>query len=210
MQKIYYKVADRPDEQIKAFKNRYDFVSEDEIKSVFSEHWYEVESLERSSSWWTAHLIYYAQIKWRKDKLVFRSNSWEKWWFTKPEIVMLSEKIVTDIVSTLWVLTNKILHVDISRKTFPFDYQIEEKLKWVDPENFIDKNWKFLHHKDNYDTMSYELWQSIAEYSDIKFSWFWLMNEKEVLKWNIEWVNSTFYEYITGLLKMLRNHQIVI
>jgi len=35
MKQIYYKVADRPDEQINAFKNRHDLITEDEIKKSF-------------------------------------------------------------------------------------------------------------------------------------------------------------------------------
>jgi hypothetical protein len=35
MEKIYYRVADRPLEQIEAFKDRYNFVSENDIKEVF-------------------------------------------------------------------------------------------------------------------------------------------------------------------------------
>ena len=140
MKNIYYKVADRSDEQINSFENRYELISIKEIKEVFEINWYNVETLEKSNSWWTAHIIYYAKIVWRNDRLVFRPNSWEKWWFSSPEIVMLSEKIITDIVGTLWVKTNKILYVDISRKNFPFDYQIEEELIWVDPERYIDKN----------------------------------------------------------------------
>ena len=197
MQKIYYKVADRHDEQINAFKNRYEFVSEEQIKAVFSENWYEVESLEKSNSWWTAHIIYYAKIRWRSSRLIFRSNSWKKWWFNTPEIVMLSEKIITDIVATLWVKTNKILHVDISRKVFPFDYQIEEELVWVDPEKYIDNQGHFLDNMEDYDRLSYELWQNIAKYSEIKFTWFWLFDEKEIIKWNIIWTNTSFYDYIT-------------
>ncbi len=201
MQKKYYKVADRPDSQIEAFKNRYDFVSEDEIKNVFLKNWYEVESLEKSSSWWTAHLIYYAKIVWKKDRLVFRSNSWDKWGFIKPEIVMLSEKLITDKVLEIWVSTNKILFVDISRKYFPFDYQIEEELLWVDPEKYIDNYSKFLGKKEDYDKLSYELWQSVAKYSDIKFNWFWLFDEDKIISWDIEWIDSNFYDYITTNLE---------
>ncbi len=197
MKNIYYKVADRPDSQINSFKNRYDFISEVEIREVFLKNWYEVEELEKSSSWWTAHLIYYAKIKWKKDRLVFRSNSWKKGWFEEPEIVMQSEKIITDLVSEKWVSTNKIIKVDISRKYFPFDYQIEEELIWVDPEKYIDESWKFLDKKEDYDRLSYELWQSVAKYSQIKFSWFWLFDESEVLKWKVVWMKSDFFSYIT-------------
>jgi len=35
MKDIYYKVADRSDEQINSFKNRYELISIKEIKEVF-------------------------------------------------------------------------------------------------------------------------------------------------------------------------------
>lgn len=164
MNNIYYKVADRSDEQINSFKNRYELISVKEIREVFEINWYNIEFLEKSNSWWTAHIIYYAKIVWRNDRLVFRSNSWEKWLFSSPEVVMLSEKIITDIVSTLWVKTNKILHVDISRKNFPFDYQIEEELIWVDPEIYIDKEGNFIDTK-----LDYELRMNLYELR----TWIW-------------------------------------
>lgn len=201
MKDIYYMVADRPQKQINSFKNRYNFVSETEIKDVFLKHWYEVENLEKSSSWWTAHLVYYATIKWKNWRLIFRSNSWEKGWFKTPEIVMLTEKYVTDIVNTSWVNTNKIIKVDISRKNFPFDYQIEEEIIWIDPEKYIDSDWKFLWTQKEYEKMTFELWQSIAKYSNIKFERFWLFDEKEILNWKLIWFSETFFEYITTNLE---------
>lgn len=205
MKDIYYKVADRSDEQINSFKNRYELVSKEDIIKVFNINWYTVESLKKSSSWWTAHIIYYIKIVWRNTRLVFRSNSWKEWWFNKPEVVMLSEKIITDIVRTLWVKTNNIIHVDISRKDFSFDYQIEEELIWVDPEIYLNEDENFIDTKENYDTLSYELWQSIAKYSELKFDWFWLLNEDKILKWKVEWTNNNFYDYITTNLNLHLN-----
>lgn len=197
MENIYYKVADRPQKQIEAFKNRYDYVSQDDIISIFKDRGFEVESIKKSESWWTGHLIYYIKIKWQEKELVFRSNSWVLLWFEDREIIMFWEKIITDLVSRIWVRTNKILEVDISREKYQFDYQIEEKLIWVDPERYIDENWKFLDSKEKYDQLSFELWQAIAKYSNLKFVWYWLLDEEELLKWNIVWLNETFYDYIT-------------
>ena len=59
--------------------------------------------------------------------------------------------------------------------------------------------------KENYDTLSYELWQSIAKYSELKFDWFWLLNEDKILKWKVEWTNNNFYDYITTNLNLHLN-----
>lgn len=110
-------------------------------------------------------------MTWHDKELVFRSNSWELGWFKTPEVVMLTEKIVTEIVNAKWIKTNKILHCDISREHFPFDYQIEEKLIWVDSEGYLNSDWEFLDSKEDYDRLSFELWQYIAKYSNITFKW---------------------------------------
>jgi hypothetical protein len=198
MEKIYYRVADRPESQIEAFKNRYALVWESEIKDVFESLGYKVFGIEKSRSWWTSHIIYYVETRknWEEKTLVFRGNSWEKWGFQKPEVIMLWEKLVTDLVLSTWVVTNRILQVDISRKEVPFDYQIEEKLFWIDPEIYIDENGNFLGWQKNYDKMSFELWQAIAKYSSLEFEKFWLPEETEILKWKIVWTCNTFYEYI--------------
>jgi hypothetical protein len=126
---------------------------------------------------------------------------------------MFWEKLITDLVSDVWVETNRILQVDISRKVYPFDYQIEEKLTWVDPEIYIDERWNFLDWKGAYDKISFALWQAIARYSNLKFTNFWLPDESEILKWNIIWKNRTFYEYITTNLEehliFLREHWVI-
>jgi len=200
--KIYYAVADRSSEQINKFWNRYDYISEQEINDVFKKYWYSLESLEKSQSWWTAHVVYFAKIVGQKERLVFRANAGKKWGFYSPEVSMLTEKIVTDTVKSLWIATNKVLHVDISRSRFPFDYQIEEELIWVDPERHINEKWDFLWEKEEYDALSFELGAAIAAYSEIKYEWFGLPDEQHIQSHQkIIWKNSSFYEYITTNLE---------
>ena len=196
---IYYAVADRPDEQVLGFENRYEYISETQIREVFSHNWYKVRSMEKSKSWGTAHLVYFVETlkDWEASTLVFRANGWEKWWFKTPEISMLSEKIITDAVRVLWVSTNTILAVDISRKYFSFDYQIEEVLEWEDPERYLDDNGRFLDRRSDYDKMSFELGQTIAKYSDLEFQGFGIFDNEAILEWKIQWTKNTFYEYIT-------------
>ena len=203
-EKIYYAVADRTDEQIAGFEKRYEYISETQIHDVFSRNWYTVQSMKKSESWGTAHLVYFVEVveKWEKQTLIFRANWWDKWWFNTPEISMLAEKIITHAVKVLWVSTNTILAVDISRKYFPFDYQIEEVLKWEDPERYLDDNGSFLWSKEDYDSMSFELWQAIAKYSDIKYSWYGIFDSEAILQGNIQWTKSTFYDYITTNLDL--------
>jgi len=200
-QNIYYTVADRSDEQINSFLHRYDYVSQEQIETIFKIHWYNLECIEKSESWWTAHIVYFVIISERKERLVFRANWWEKWGFHSPEFTMLSEKIVTDTLSLLWIPSNIILHVDISRKLVPFDYQIEKELLWIDPELYIDEKWFFSGTQQDYDQLSFELWSMIAQYSNIIYSWYGLPKEELLCEWKIIWSYNTFYEYITTNLK---------
>ena len=196
---IYYAVADRSARKIEGFARRYDHISEWEIVEVFSRYWYRVYSMMKSESWGTAHLVYFVDCE--KDKvrktLVFRANAWVKWGFEDSEISMLAEKIITDTVRRKWVSTNTILEVDISRSVVPFDYQIEEVLQGEDPERYVDENWKFNWSKEDYDRMSYELWQAIAKYSQIQYSGYGIFDEAIIREGKIQWKNKNFYEYIT-------------
>ena len=201
---IYYAVADRSPEQIAAFSERYDYISQKQIKSIFSHNGYSVLRMKKSKSWGTAHLVYFVDCKKEetKQRLVFRANAGEKGGFLKPEITMLSEKIITDAVRALWVATNNILHVDISRDNFPFDYQIEELLVWEDPERYLDDSGRFLWGKEAYDQMSYELWQAIAKYSTIKYAGYWIFDQEALKNGNIVWKHQDFYSYITTNLEI--------
>ena len=203
LDEIYYAVADRSDKQIQEFSNRYTHISELEIWAVFSHHGYRVTSMKKSTSWGTAHLVYFVEVKeniWSR-KLVFRANAWKKWGFDTPEISMLSEKIITDAVRKMNISTNNILYVDISRILFPFDYQIEEVLEGVDPEQYIDSEGNFRDSREDYDRMSYQLWQTIAKYSELRYTGFGIFQEEAVVTWKIIWKDTYFYDYITTNLE---------
>ena len=55
--------------------------------------------------------------------------------------------------------------------------------------------------------------RNIAKYSDITFEWYGLLNDKNILNWEIVWEKDTFYEYITTNLKIhleyIYNKQVV-
>ena len=130
-QDIYYRVAHRPQEEIDSFANRYDNFPEEVIPDIFRQTLsLEVENYRKSSSWGSSHVIYFVSIKGQEQPLVFRANAGHG----EPEVVMLTEKLVTDKVLEIGLKTNKILHVDVSRKDFPFDFQIQEMLQGKEPE----------------------------------------------------------------------------
>lgn len=117
MQDIYYAVAHRSQEQIDTFKSRYQDFDDKLIPDIFQKTLgLSVLSWMPSDSWGSSHIIYFVTIKDLKKPLVLRANTG----WGEPEIVMLTEKLVTDKVLELGLKTNKILVVDVSRKSFPF------------------------------------------------------------------------------------------
>jgi len=127
-----------------------------------------------------------------KDKLlVFRANlGFNK----KPEAMMKAEKLICEEVEKIGVPTNKILYVDVSRKTHDFDYQIEECLEGSDIEN------NFKGTREEYDKLSFDLGMFIGTYSKIKFSKFGMFDEKAIKQNILQGSKTTFFEYITTCL----------
>lgn len=167
---IHYPVAHRSQEMIDSFKTRYDDFDESIIASVV----YEAIGLKpvkvtRSSSWGSAHVIFFLKFKDHRD-LVFRANIN----MPEPEVEMLIEKHVTDLVAAHDIPTNQIVHVDISRKKYDFDFTIQERLGGIDPED------EFTGTKEDYDTFNFETGQAIAKLGQIKLDGFGRFNEELV------------------------------
>ncbi len=162
MTDIYYAVAHRSQEEIDSFKTRYDEFNEEVIPAIFDKDLnLTVTNVKRSESWGSSHVIYYVQTQdkvngkaregalgQKNEELVFRANLGMN---PQPEAVMLVEKLITDQVAEIGIPTNRVLHVDISRKNYSFDYQIQEKILGNDLEDH------FQGTQEEYDAMSYEL-----------------------------------------------------
>lgn len=193
MADIYYAVAHRDQKEIDSFKGRYEAFDQSVIPSLFKESLnLEVTSVSRSTSWGSSHVVYFVTVKGSKNPLVFRANlGFNK----KPEAVMKVEQLICLQVEKRRVPTNKVLYVDISRKSYPFDFQIQECLVGSDIEN------NFKGTRQEYDRLSYDLGTYIAMYSQIKFDKFGMFDEHEANHNNLRGTKKTFYEYLTLCLE---------
>lgn len=191
MKNIYYPVAHRDPEHINSFKTRYKDFGDSVIPQIFKDTMdLEVESWKKTDSWGTAHVIYFVKIKGQTEELVFRANTG----YGEPEWSMLSEKLTTDLVLSRGLPSNKVLYVDISRKHYPFDFQIQEKLGGADPEvNFPDG-------QKEYDQLSFELGQYIAKLSEIKLRGYGLFDPQQAQQGILAGVHDNFYDYLTTRL----------
>lgn len=192
MSDIYYAVAHREQEEIDSFKSRYDRFDISHISPIFqSALGLHTTDIKPSTSWGSSHVIYFVTVKERKDKLVFRANlGFNK----KSETMMKVEQLICEEVAQTGAPTNKVLYVDISRKSYKFDYQIEECLRGSDIEN------NFKGTKGEYDKMSFDLGVYIATYSKIQFDKFGLFDEESAKKNILAGSKNTFFEYIITCL----------
>lgn len=103
---------------------------------------------------------------------------------------MLTEKLVTDKVRSVGLPTNHILHVDVTRKHVPFDFQIQETLEGTDPEvNFPDS-------QIEYDQLSFELGHFIAKLSEISLDGFGLFNEHAASNQQLVGQHKSMHDYV--------------
>lgn len=183
---IHYPVAHRDQALIDSFKTRYEDFDQSAIPGIILDVMgLEVQSVERSPSWGTAHVIYYLKFKDHRD-LVFRANIN----MPEPEVEMLVEKLITDLLATKGITTNRILHVDISRAKYPFDFTIQERLGGIDPEDEFDGT------EEEYDQFNFETGQAIAKLSEIKLKGFGRFDPEEAKKGNLVGTKSKLSDYI--------------
>lgn len=205
MSDVYYTVAHRNQKEIDSFKNRYDNFNTSLIPTIFKKSLgYTVVNVQQSTSWGSSHVVYFVTIKNKDEPLVFRANLG----FNKtPEIVMKVEKLICEAVAKLHVPTNKIIYVDISRKVYPFDFQIQECLEGSDIEN------NFKGTQKEYDKLSFDLGAYIAIYTQIKYDLFGKFDSKAIDSDILKGTKNTFYEYITTCLeqdlKFLTDYHVV-
>lgn len=191
MKNIYYRVAHRSQEEINSFKTRYQDFPVKLIPDIFKKTLnFEVIDWKQSNSWGTSHVIYFVNIKNLQDPFVLRANLG----FGRPEIIMKVEKLITDKVINLNIPSNKVIYVDISRKLFSFDFQIEEKLAGNDLE------YHFKGTQATYDKMSFDIGKYVAIYQQLTFDRFGLFDEKKALFNILIGTKNTFFEYIITCL----------
>jgi len=205
MSDIYYAVAHRDQKEIDSFKTRYDEFDISVIPKIFKDALnLQVIDIKQSTSWGSSHVVYFVEIKGSAEKLVFRANlGFNK----KPETVMKIEKLICEKVARLKVPTNKVLYVDVSRKKYPFDFQIQECLEGSDIEN------NFKGTKEDYDKLSFDLGKYIATYSKLQFEKFGRFDEVAISNNVLIGSKKSFFDYITTCLeddlKYLKDNQVI-
>ena len=159
---IYYPVVHRSDSQIEALKHRYETFDETSIPTIIKHSGFTAHSWKKPDSWSTSHVIYLVTVKEQSAPIVLRANiGWGE-----EEYYMQVEKSITDRVAALGVPVNRILFVDVSRKNFPFDYQIQQMLVGRDIEN------AFAGSLSYYDQLSFDLGRYVASWGVLKFDGF--------------------------------------
>lgn len=188
MDDIYYTVAHRSQEEIDSFRTRYQDFDTAVIPQIFADAVrLTATDWKQATSWGSSHVIYFVTVKEQREPLVFRANlGFNK----KPEVIMLVEKLVTDDVAKVGVPTNKVLYVDVSRKVYPFDFQIEEALIGEDLEDH------FKGTQEEYDRLSFELGQLVAKIHTITYPKFGKFDEAKALEGALAGTKDTFYDYV--------------
>lgn len=113
-------------------------------------------------------MVYIVTVKEQARPLMLRANIG----YGPPETYMLVEKLLTDKVAALGIPVNKVLFADISRKQFPFDFQIQEQLEGKDIEDH------FHGSKIEYDELSFQLGKCTALWGEFEFDGFGRFDDK--------------------------------
>jgi hypothetical protein len=188
MNDIFYTVAHRSQDEIDSFKNRYQIFKTELIPEIFKKALdYDVIDWKQSNSWGSSHVIYFVRTKQITKPLVLRANIGYN---QQPEYVMKVEEILTKKVKKIGVPTNILIYSDISRKEFPFDYQIQEMLEGYDTEK------DFKGTQKEYDKISYDLGRYIAIYSGLHFPGFGRFDEQSITKGILKGEKTSLYEYM--------------
>lgn len=186
MNDIFYPVAHRSDEEIAALFKRYELFDTNLIPGIFKVLGMTAISWRKPESWSTSHVIYIVTVKERPRPLVLRANiGWGE-----PERYMQIEKIITDKVATLGVPVNRIVHVDISRSTHPFDYQIQEMLEGSDIEDH------FHGTRADYDQLSFDLGRYVGMWGELELNGFGRFDEEKALQADLVGTKNSMYDYM--------------
>jgi len=161
-------------EEVAFLKKKYDLFNIHIIKEIFKDVLNaQVEKITKPTIVGLPHVTYFVRTKDKKE-YCFRANLGNE----KPEIELIIEKLASDLAAKNGVPTNKILSVDCSRKNYPFDFQIQERLFGENPE------YNFTGTQKDYDKLSFQLGQIIAKLSEIKTTKFGRFSKKIAEKKN--------------------------
>ncbi len=191
MSDIYYRHAHRSQELIDLVKKRYELFNTSLIVEIFQKALgLTVVSWQRPDSYGTMHVIYAVTVKEQPRPLLLRANVGTP----TPQVEMQIEKLLTDRVAKLNIPVNRILYVDISRKVYPFDFQIQEVLAGADLEDHFNGS------KDEYDRMSFALGQYVARLGEIQLNGFGRFDEDQVKQGSLVGTKKSFSGYMVVCL----------
>jgi len=189
---IYYAVAHRPEQEIKSFVSRYADFDESLIPHIFKQALgKKVVSHRRSKSGGSSHVVYFVRLDGHKEELVLRANTGIN---PEPEGVMEVERLITKQIADLGLTTNEILYTDISRQHFPFDFQIQKKLRGQDPEI------SFTGTQKDYDRLSYQLGEYVAKYHSLEYPLFGRFDLCSAQKGQLQGTKINFFAYLETCL----------
>lgn len=178
--------ANRTPREVAKLKKKYELFDNRYIGKIFADVvGLKVSGIEKPLNVGLPHVTYIVHFTNNKD-LIFRANLGPK----EPEIQLLKEKLTADLALERKVPSNRILHVDITRKKYPFDFQIQEKLGGLDAEIV------FKGSQQDYGAYAFNLGQVIAKLSDVKLSGFGHFKDSEVVKGNLLGESHSFFDYI--------------
>lgn len=189
MKKHFFHVgggAAKTHEQVAFLQKKYLTFQTDEIHSIFESVLHvKVQSITKPFVDGLPHVTYLVNTTDSKE-YCFRANIGTD----KPEVELLMEKLTSDLVRKNGVPTNTILYVDYSRKNYPFDFQIQEKLFGENLE------YNFKGNQQDYDKLSFELGKIIAKLSNIELPDFGRFSEVELKHNKLQGVVKSNYDYI--------------
>lgn len=179
--------ANRSLAEVEQLNKKYEVFDVAYIHKIFKDIFnLDVKEIHKPINTGLPHVTYIISFYNHKD-LVFRANLGTD----KPEIQLLKEKVIADLVLKNDIPSNKILHVDISREKYPFDFQIQEKFEGLDAEKVFNGS------KEDYDKYSFDIGQIIAKMGDISFSGYGHFDDSLLSQNKLQGENSSFYDYIS-------------
>ncbi len=148
---VYYFNSHRSSDLVLSLQNRFETFDESIIPEIFKDFG-EAESWTVNQSFGTGHIIIFVSTKDGKE-YVLRTN----YGIAEPEKYMQFEKYFAQQYESVGIPTAKVLHSDISREKYPFDYQIMEKLGGYDLKTDPDIT------EEQYEMISQDLGKVVAK-----------------------------------------------
>jgi hypothetical protein len=188
MEKYHYTGggANRTVEEVEKLQKKYETFDTKYIHEIFNKVLgLKVKEIQKPMNVGLPHVTYIVSFENHED-LVYRGNlGWDE-----PEMQLLKEKLIAEEALKAEIPSNEIIYVDISRKEFPFDFQIQKKIQGLDAE----KEWNGT--QADYDKYSFNLGKIIGKLRKVNLKNFGHFNEEIMLKGDLVGEMDTFSDYI--------------